>query len=108
MLRLISLVVGLLLLVIKVVLVQLGGRFSYAKLTEYKSSTYEVRELLHPCLPGTVHGLVPCGFLMREILVMHVLGEVNGVILVLLPLEGELLLHLKLLLILSHLYFLSN
>ena len=108
MLRLISLVVGLLLLVIKVVLIQLWGRFPFAKLTEYKSITYEVRELLHPCLPGTVHGLVPCGFLMREILVMHVLGEVNGVILVLLPLEGELLLHLELLLILSHLYFLSN
>jgi hypothetical protein len=60
MLRLISLVVGLLLLVIKVVLVQLGGRFSFAKLTECKRSTYEVSELLHPCLPGTVHGLVPC------------------------------------------------
>ena len=48
---------------------------------------------------------------MLEILlmvVMHVLVEVDRVILVLLPLEGELLLHLELLLILSHLYFLSN
>lgn len=38
MLRLISLVVGLLLLVVEVVVVQLGGRFPYAKLTECKST----------------------------------------------------------------------
>ena len=54
---------------------------------------------------------MPCVFVMLEILlmvVMNVLGEVDRVVLVLLPLEGELLLHLELLLILSHLYFLSN
>ena len=74
-------------------------------------STYQVGELLDPCLARTVHGLVPCVFVVRKVLlmvVMHLLGEVDRVVLVLLPLEGELLLHLELLLILSHLYFLSN